>query len=61
MEGGDPGPAGLAAPRLVEQDPDLDLEGVMIRLQLMAGKIVQDQALPEKTVTQDVVQVIKRD
>ena len=59
MEGGDPGPAGLAAPSLVEQDPDLDLEGVMIRLQLMVGEIVQDQALPEKTVTLDVAQVIK--
>ena len=59
MEDGDPGPAGLAAPSLVVQDTDLDLEGVMIRLQLMAGEIVQDQALPEKTVTLDVAQVIK--
>ena len=59
MEGGDPGPAGLAAPSLVEQDPDLDLEGVIIRLQPMAGEIVQGQAFLEKTVTQDVVQVNK--
>ena len=59
MVGGDHGPAGLAAPSLVVQGPDLDLAGVIIRLQPMAGEIVQGQARPQKTVTQDVAQVNK--
>jgi len=59
MVGGDPGPAGLAAPSLVVQDLDQDLEGVIIRLQPMAGEIVQGQAQPQKTVTHDVAQLME--
>ena len=61
MEGGDPGPAGLAAQSLVVQDPDLALEDVVIRLQPMAGEIVQGQAFLQWVVTQDVVQVKLQD
>ena len=50
MEGGDPGPAGLPAQSHVVQGPDLDPEGVV-------GKIVQGQALQQKIVTHNVVQV----
>ena len=59
MVDGVPGPAGLAALSLVVQGPDLDLEGVIIRLQPMAGEIVQGQAQLQKIVTQDVAQVNK--
>ena len=45
MVGGDHGPVGQAAPSLVVQDTDLDLEGVIFLLQPMAGEIVQGQAL----------------